>query len=222
LISAYMKRSGIVVYSPGRPKNDVSSEIFSALGKYFRSDIGGAWAPSELTMLLCPSAEDVTELARSASNADYCFAYILSPAQRRREDRPWQQLFFTIGEKELCESDINVGSRRFALVVDASIDDIARIEPLPTFQLSVPAEIPRTAFEAALGQAEEGLTRVLVPPSSDWATGGFTGALLARVNTWAQRNTGVFTFDDAFGGRTNIIYEGGRRLRHFPFAVQEG
>lgn len=210
-----MNRSALLLYSLS---GDSARDAFSALASLLRSDVGGAWGPGELQILEGGSADQVREAIARARGADYFLGYIFAACMLRRGPRPWPQLILRCGGEEFDESALNPGCPRCALIVDVhsgSADTVGL-----QFPTAKNPDGARAVFEQALAQAEQGWVRAY--PDAGYLSGsrGYTAEVLQRVAEWDARNSGVFSLDSAFKGVAGAVYEGGRRMRHFPFAVK--
>ena len=90
----------------------------------------------------------------------------------------------------------------------------------------------RNLYLNSLAAAESGLVKIFATNIGGSAadTHSFTQHLLNETNIWASKNRGILHLGDAVELARNSMkrenpqqqpeYRGGRRLRHFPFAVQ--
>jgi hypothetical protein len=90
----------------------------------------------------------------------------------------------------------------------------------------------RNLYMNSVAAAESGLVKIFVTRVDSSAAGAhsFTRHLLNETNIWISKNRGILYLREAVelarysmkleNPQQQPEYEGGRRMRHFPFAVQ--
>ena len=236
-----MNRQAIILSSSPQ-RNPVPSVHFDAstFDSFLRSNLGGAWISEEIFRAENASRDQINTALRRSREADYSLLFFAGHGDVVKMDRPWTEmrLFLASGET-ITERELNPGSRRCTLMFDCCRRAAEQIAPGRLAEPSGPlprgkdSSWSRTAYEQSLSAAEAGLVKMFAVGTDRIATGGnsFTQYLIKETIRWAAENKGVLTLDQALSLATNAMeknmaeqkadYRGGRRLRHFPFAVQE-
>ncbi len=204
---------------------------------FLRSNAGGGWHENEIKSP-SPAAADVLGAVDSVAHSDYSLVVFIGHGAMVKEDRPWKETRITLNEKEtlLADRQLNTGSPRLTLVLDCCRDllwpaNTGCLSELECFRSKGSnATIFRGVFEANLLQAEQGITKIF-PPSENISS--FSRYLIGGAYEWCKhhKHESVLSWSDAvtygnmkmaaehfFKGQ-GFVYQGGRRLRHFPMAI---
>ncbi|KAJ3060727.1 hypothetical protein HK102_009378, partial [Quaeritorhiza haematococci] len=214
--------------------------------RWLLSDHGGAWEEEEIQVLNCPGPASVQAWVKAASFADYALVafsghghHVKNTATNREETR-----VILRGGEEFSVGDLNPNNARCTLIVDAC-REVTTIHLLESVKAARAAYVRsagnvrqrhRDAFDAAVQACGEGTIRLyscsVGQIAGDTQDGGvFTFGLIDGAESWATRTsiTAELPINRAFEiaksytlgqrPRQAPMYEGDRRLRHFPFGV---
>lgn len=232
------RRAILIGASPSDdPLQFVAADV-ALWGDFLQSNEGGAWNPSEiLDATHLTKTELLHELARARST-DFSLVVFVGHGFTIDTGLPWTELSLILETGEtLLERELNPGNPRCCIVLDCcrthgeNIEAIMEQRKSASLKESYAAVRSRQAYDAAAAQAEMGAVTI-------YATGDNTGAadeksfsqhLLRTASKWAESNLGVLTAKDAVRIAAKELtqthpqqhpeYRGGRRLRHFPFAI---
>jgi hypothetical protein len=204
---------------------------------FLQSDVGGAWEDGEIVLNTNPTREQIQAAVTSARNADYTLTLFVGQGELRKGALPWEEMQILLGSGELVtERELNSGTQRCALIFDcgnSTTNQDGEALPSVSFEIS-PTNGARSnsrhQYEAALGAAERGLTKVYATPAGNSLhTRSFAQHLLHQSHRWAEANRGTLNLGDAVlranaalereGYPHAAQYLPGRRLHDFPFAV---
>ena len=234
-----MKRQAILIGAspPDEPLRYVASDV-ALWGEFLQSNEGGAWTESEiLDATHLAKTELLNELAR-ARFTDFSLVVFVGHGFTTETDLPWTELSLILETGQtILERELNPGNPRCCIVLDCcrtrgeNIEAIMEHRKSASLEESYAAIRSRQAYDSAVDQAEMGAVTV-------YATGDNTGAadeksfsqyLIRSASKWTEFNPGVLNVRDAVRiGAAELThthpqqhpeYHGGRRLRHYPFAV---
>ncbi len=230
-----MKRKAMLIAASfeDNPIPGVYSDL-AMFRSFIQSNLGGAWEKNEIFIQENPMRDDVLSMINSDRNADYSLVFFAGLGEVVKMDLPWSEVRVRLNSGEnIIERELNTGSPRCTLILDCSRKTAAQEERL-SVKSSVLSEHGvrldfRNLYENELASAEAGLVKIY---SMAVASGqhSFTQYLLNESIGWAAKNNGTLSLANATSlardamKRENLAqqpeYRGGRRLRHFPFAVQ--
>lgn len=231
-----MRRSAILIAASGADSKQ--NESVQDLWRVFlKTPAGGGWYENEIN---CPSPaiSDVMGAVDSVAQSDYSLVVFIGHSAMVKEGRPWKETRIELNEKEtlLADRQLNTGTPRLTLVLDCCRD---LLWPVTLGHLSgIERFLPtganeaffREVFEANLLQAEKGITKVY---SAEERNSSFSQFLIDGACEWCKhhKHESVLSWSDAVtvgqrrmeaehvSTRQGFIYQGGRRLRHFPMAI---
>jgi hypothetical protein len=220
------------------PIPDVYSDL-AAVSNFLRSNIGGAWDVNEIFQGLGSTRDQILSAIRAANDGDYCLAFFAGRGELVKMGRPWREMRMVLSSGEaITERELNSGSARCTLILDCSRRTVGQNKETLLFETpGVPDRVEvsseyRNYYEECLRAAEGGLVRIYATEAGSVSTdaGSFTQQLLREANMWSVTNKGALPLGDAVALARDAMsrespqqiveYLGGRRLRHFPFAVQ--
>lgn len=207
-------------------------------GEFLQSNEGGAWNESEiLDASHLNKATLMSELAR-LKPYDYSLIVFAGHGFTTETDLPWTELRLILESGDsVLERELNPGTPRCCIVLDCcrtrgeNIEAIMEHRKSASLKEAYAAVRSRQAYDTTAAQAEMGAVTVYATGDNTEAfdKGSFSQHLIRSAVDWAQSNLGVLTIKDAVRiGAEELIkihpqqvpeYHGGRRLRHFPFAV---
>jgi hypothetical protein len=210
----------------------------AAFDDFLQSSTGGAWTRQEVVSLIDPTKAAVLTEVKAATAADYSLVFFAGESEMVKLGRPWQEarILLSLGDT-MIERELNPGSPRCTLILDCcrhSVQASAGSRVASSSALPKRETLPkasRSAYDEALLRAEAGLVKVFAmavgAAASD--TPSFTQHLILKAKQWATNSGGVLSLDEAIAlavessQHDNRLrpaqYFGGRRVRHFPFAV---
>jgi len=235
-----MKRKAILLAAS--PENNPIPGVFSDLTAFYsflRSNPGGAWEPEEIICENDSTRDQILKFVVEAKDAEYTLVYFAGHGEIIKTELPWPETRMLLSSGQtILEREINSGSPRCTLIMDCcrrlpEQDDaklLIKISMLLEHGEGV-AEF-RNIYQKALAAAETGLVKLFSTEIGGSAadTHSFTQHLLNETNIWTSKNRGILYLGDAVELAKHSMkrenpqqqpeYRGGRRLRHFPFAVQ--
>lgn len=235
-----MKRKAILLAaSPGNnPIPGVFADM-NAFSTYLKSNVGGAWASDEIICENNPTRDQIVRAVKEAITVDYTMVYFAGHGEATKSELPWTEtrMYLSSGET-ITEREINPGSPRCTLIMDCCLRMPDPDEGKLLTKTSMLSEsINRGAeyhnlYMNNLSAAESGLVKIFVTKVGNAVADlhSFTQHLLKDSNIWASNNRGILHLGEAVELAQNSMklensqqqpeYRGGRRLRHFPFAVK--
>lgn len=190
------------------------------------------------------SISDIAAAVTAAKGSDYSLVVFIGQGKRVIEDRPWKETRIDLSNTEsiLAERQLNTEAPRLTMVLDCCSDDSDLLSASHNFRfgkttldMSKKSAI-RLAYDTALQTAEKGFVKILQEPAEEGSFSGsyFSPHLICMAKDWAIRHKvgSILTLNDikndyqvndcqqsmASNG-VQFIYRGGRRLKHFPFAI---
>ena len=235
-----MKRKAILLAAS--PVNDPIPGVFAdleAFHKFLKSNAGGAWSSSEIVCADDPTRDQIIAAVLEAKAVDYSLVYFAGHGDTVKTDLPWKETRMYLGTGQtVTEREINSGSPRCTLIMDCC----RRTPELDEGKLLVKSAMLlehgegggeyRNLYQQSLMTAESGLVKVFSTKVGAAAADehSFTQHLLNEAANWSVKNRGVLHLGDAVdlakasmkrvNPQQEPEYRGGRRLRHYPFAVQ--
>ena len=231
-----MKRHALIIECSainGQDKLPGAIRDAEAWQKYLRSNIGGAWSDSEISILRNPTPSEMKALISRRSD-DYNFitfsghGYVASHTN---------ETMICLQGGSLSETDLITPASRSTVILDscrgilsAHFSEALCSEMYKSF---VDSQRYRTLFDNAISRAEKGVCQLYgcsfgEAAQESKAGGEFTQALIQAGESWNER--GVLSLHRAFEHAEKILQRTspgqtpesklGRRLNHFPFAVQ--
>jgi hypothetical protein len=235
-----MKRKAILLAASS--ENNPIPGVFSDLNSFYsflRSNPGGAWASDEIICEHDPTRDQALEFVGQAKDFDYCLVYFAGHGDIVKTELPWPETRMLLSSGQtITEREINSGSPRCTLIMDCcrrtpeQDDEKMFIKNSMLLEHGEGEAEFRNLYQKSLAAAESGLVKIFATKVAGSAadTHSFTQHLLNETNIWISKNTGILHFGDAVELAKNSMkrenpqqqpeYRGGRRLRHFPFAVQ--
>lgn len=215
-------------------KSNPGDEELAALKSFLRGGVGGAWSDEELVVMLNPTRSDVLSEIEAAANADYCLMYVHGPGEYIHGDLPWPEARLNLSSSELVtESELNPGTPKYALLLDMTRHRSSLEDSHLKFNFGLPT-LTEKPLHRYLGQvlgAEAGSVKIRraltdTPSMEHWSV---ASALLLAAEQWLKTGKEMLTLPEAVvlareslrhrSVDPSLEYLGGRRLRHFPFAV---
>ncbi len=214
--------------------------------RFLESDFGGAWTSGEIVKLSHPDRKRVFDELTKASVKDYAFISF-SGHGHHVVGKDLDETRVVLNDKEeisVTELDpgnsrrlLNIDSCRGITVVEKAMIKIAAFEARASFNLHR-RERCRQLFDEAVIAAERG--RIVMyscginEAAGESNTGGyFSKALVTCSETWANAqphgNDRVYYTNEVFACAAAVttrrepqqhpVFEPGRRMKHFAFAV---
>ena len=205
--------------------------------KFLKSPCGGGWESSEVDKLKDPDFRQLEAALRKLFDVDYAFIVFCGHGATVKLDKPWTETLLYFGNHgTLTDSKINPGPRRCTLLLDCcrghlplSADQLFLIEGKAASYLDRDAS--RTLFDNALSQADRGLVTIYAASVGESASDrrSFSKQLILQTENVMEVHKGVLPQPLAVELTAEAMketmpqqhpeYNGGRRLNHFPFAV---
>lgn len=239
-----MNREALIIYCEKSKYGDLpgAKADAKAWNTFLQNPTGGSWFTSEITTVASPTKSWLDrKLVEMRDNADIAFIAFSGHGFHRRVSTI-DASFICINDKDDYKvSDLNCGVDRVMIIADTC----RGIEPV-TEQYSVNASLRKSArakvstrarYEKAFQQAEKGAIFLYAcdideSAGDDEVKGGYFSSSLIRTTTeWASTASlgGVrdarkafdeaYAFTNALAPQQHPVYNGGRRMRHFPFGV---
>jgi hypothetical protein len=211
----------------------------AAFYSFLQSNHGGAWDTKEIFRGENSARNQILSAINAAKNADYSLVFFAGHGEAVKMGLPWLETRMLLSSGEtITERELNSGSPRCTLILDCCRRTPEQNKEMFLINASILLERGegssdfRNFYEKNLSAAESGLVKVYATATGSAAADkhSFTQHLLNESYMWATRNKGTLDLGDAVALAKNAMkrenpqqrpeYQGGRRLRHFPFAVQ--
>lgn len=218
------------------------------LGSFLLEDHAGAWEQDEIALLHNPSVADVRSVLREAATKDYVFLAFSGHGYHVR-GRSLEEDRICLGStEEMAVSELNPGTARFTCLIDTCRKVEAAPLVLEARKFANAAKALkydyrwrcRQLFDDALSNSERGTISLfscdLDEAAGETKEGGyFTSSLLDSANVWKDSLSGGLSSSlDLYSAFTRSVdavhrtshnqqhpqFQGGRRLRYFPWAVR--
>ena len=206
---------------------------------FLMSNIGGAWNnDSEIFEILKPTKNNVLKAIKTASKYDYALISFSGHGYVDKDEIGFNETFLCLNDDEkISERVLNPGGARCMIIMDCCHHLPSKGNDIVMESIKVASKISsdntryRALFEHEILKCEKGCTRIYSADINESAEDetSFTNILLTTANIWASLNSGVLKINKAMDNVSSIIeeihsqqhpkYFGGRRLNHFPFAV---
>ena len=235
-----MKRKAILFAAS--PENNPAPGVFSDLTAFYsflRSNPGGSWESEEIIREDDPTRDKILKSVTEARDAEYSLVYFAGHGEIIKTELPWPETRMHLNSSQtISEREINSGSPRCTLIMDCcqrtpeQDEEKLLIKPSMLLEHGEGGAEFSNLYQKSLAAAESGLVKVFATKVRGSAADmhSFTQHLLNETNIWTSKNRGVLYLGDAVELAKNSMkrenpqqqpeYRGGRRLRHFPFAVQ--
>lgn len=235
-----MNRKAILLAAS--PENNPIPGVFSDLSafhSFLRSNPGGSWEPEEIICEDDSTKDSILKSVYEAKSAEYSLVYFAGHGEIIKTELPWPETRMHLSSGEtISEREINSGSPKCTLIMDCCRRTPEQDEKQLLVKTSMLLERGkdgaefRNLYQKSLAAAESGLVKIFATKvgGSVADTHSFTQHLLNETNIWTSKNRGTLYLGDAVELAKNSMkrenpqqqpeYRGGRRLRHFPFAVQ--
>ena len=203
--------------------------------KFLTSNLGGTWLDKEIESFHKPDWKVLRGFLDGCKGKDYVFIVFSGHGGHVMEEPAGLRgTRVCLNDHDMPSvADFNPGNPRCAIVLDSCRGEIQLEEK--TANMESFSDNPwRRLFDEAVAKAETGFVRMYacdIGQSSEVDNkigSDFTNALIGAAAAWRGERQ-VYTLSDAFNDASKSfhypeqqrpIYEAGRRLRHFPFAVK--
>lgn len=204
---------------------------------FLQSNLGGAWRPSELLSLRDPSIDEVQKGLIAAGECEYSFIIFCGHGELIKLNKPWRETVINFGHYgNVSESQINPKTPWCTLLFDCCrlagefSNDLNFLIESKSASVEVRSST-RELFDKTLENSEKGLVKVFAASPGEAAEDekSFSKQLVHLARAWMATGEGVLRLDAAVAlaaqemkqilPQQNPEYLGGRRHRHFPFAI---
>lgn len=237
-MKAMTRRAILIGASPADDPLQLVAVDIALWGEFLQCDEGGAWEESEiLDASRFGRGALLSELAQ-ANSYDYALIVFAGHGFTTKTDLPWTELNLILESGEtVLERELNPGTPRCCIVLDCcrargeNIEALMEHRKLASLEETYAAVRSREAYDTALEQSEMGAVSVYATGDNSAAADkrSFSQHLIRSATNWSHSNFGVLNIKDAVNiGTEELIktypqqhpeYQGGRRLKHYPFAV---
>ena len=209
---------------------------------FLRSLHGGAWYDkTEIVSLYNQSSEIILKEVSSMTNHDYALILFAGHGEIKKDYLGLYETFLFINENDkLSERDLNPGNSRCMIFLDCCRTKSEETDVILESEYIVKAASElneyeilkyREQFDKYVLKCEKGCTKVYAAKLDQEAddTNSFSKILLRFAILWSKKNFGLLSIDKAmdmtktFFSKVNPQqsprYQGGRRLHHYPFAI---
>lgn len=229
-----MKRLAFLIGGTYRASaNRLSSveEDIRAWRKFLTSPCGGSWTNGEIIDLSGKARNVIATEIRRGGDADYSLVCFSGRGRLVKDRFGFSTTKLFVNDRdEMMEDECNPGSPWCTMVFDCSLKRLAKEKAALSGKMpgvSFP-EDARVRFEEELLKCETGLVVACFADAGGTTANkrSFSQALLSVVRKRESYSDGVLRIDQAVRLAGNAmpkrhapVYEGGRRVRHFPFAL---
>lgn len=216
-----------------RDQLDGVKQDLDAWKGYLQSRAGGQWRPDEIITMIRSAKEQVLRAVSDAAVADYAIVCFSGHGDVVRDRYGFSCTRAYLDDATvMMEDELNPGNDRCTLFMDCCRHPVE--EPSISIGLDSFAESfslrrdTRRIFDSAVAHCEKGFVKVYAAGYDESAADAksFTRTLIGVAEEWAGENMGVLTLKEAIplasnglDPQQNPVYNAGRRLGHFPFAV---
>lgn len=210
---------------------------------FLSSPMGGAWEDSEIWVLRTPTIESLTSILALFSNYEYILLAFSGHGYHLRGGRIDETRICLKGKKELSVGSLNNGVPKMTIVVDAcrEVHLLEKKEFIAAFaadelrsrMVGLDRVSYRNRYNDQIKIAPAGVEILyscdLNEAANETSNGGIFTQSLIRVGEDYKERGGILTVDRAFllakhyvtykYPQQHPIFEGGRRITHYPFAV---
>ena len=237
-----MKRSAILITADSL-RSDYIQSIGSLWHDFLRTNVGGRWHSDEI---LCPNpnTQDVLTAVNSIRNVDYSLVVFIGQGVLVKEDCPWMEMRIGLNDKEtlLADRQLNTGSPCLTLVLDCYQNSAQKIndsfsQNKHTQFDTINSDVKfRGIYEDSMQYAERGFVKIYSTSQTHKGrqTPLFSSFMIDEAYKWSNfhDDKSILSWNDAVGLAQKrmkeyglsmedyqLVYQGGRRLRHFPLAI---
>lgn len=243
-----MKRKALLIEAsatPGETALPGAAKDPDVIKRFLKSQAGGEWEESEIEILRNPSCFEVKLSVKLASVADYAFV-AFSGHGHHVVGKGVDETRICLRDGQMSAYELNTGSDRCTVVIDAcrkvthlveNVEKYARARAM-LFSNTLVKRGYRQYFDKQLEECGTGVIYLyscnLNEAAGENSEGGFfTLFLVDSGETWhdsqASRWNQCYTLEDSFKSAAAMttkrqpqqhpVYDPGRRLDSFPFAV---
>ena len=230
-----MKRRAFLIggnyQAPGNSLSGVGPDI-AAWKQYLMSPCGGSWAEDEILDLSGGSKDEIADMLQVGRALDYSLVCFSGHGYLTKDRFGFNMTMTLIDDGvEMSERELNPGSPWCMQILDCCRKD-SENEKVASFDESLNMTFrydTRALFESELLKCERGLVKVFAADEGEEAADdrSFSRVLMEVSRRMVETcQGGVLQIDEAvrfakaeMPPQQSPIYMGGRRLRHFPFAV---
>lgn len=238
-----MKRKAIIMGSNYDGKLSGVAEDINTWVKFLTKPIGGGWGDSEIEVLshatTCSAVQKAVKLAANVDYAFICFSGHGGIYQRKKDFLGMYETFICLDENVIISERLlnpGAGCPRCTILLDCC----RYVEEINESMVKVAneglvgnlddIEIARKIFDKQLERSEKGCTKIYSASIEQGADDekSFSCAMVKLANLFFSQNphTQLLTIDQAVRSTSIYLdpqqvpqYLGGRRLQHFPFAI---
>lgn len=242
-----MKRQAIIIGSNPDTKIPGAIADVHAWEKFLLSLMGGAWNASEIKTLINPTnSQAIINIISNAAYVDYAFIVFSGHGgiyKREKDALGFFETFLYLNNNNvLSERQLNPGKNcpRCTIMIDCCRGHVPELDTilkeasaLEDIQTKFSREYFRELFDDQLDRSEKGCVKIYSTSMGSEASDqiSFSRILIKSANSYFIKNQKktILQIDEAvnFAKQTmsNILpqqnpqYYGGRRLVHFPFAI---
>lgn len=207
------------------------AEIIRAWRRFLTSPYGGSWTDDEIVDLSGEDKNAIVSEIRRGGEADYSLVCFFGHGRLAKDRFGFSAAKVFINDRDaLQEDECNPGSPRCSMILDCSRKRPSRDKV--SFAKETPGESTRenarARFEEELLKCETGLAMVFAADDGEASADGrsFSRVLIAGAKDPDNYSDGILRIDravrlagNATPERRTPVYEGGRRVLHFPFAL---
>jgi hypothetical protein len=209
---------------------------------FLKSPLGGAWDENEIKILRTPTKSLLEINLSSAKSYNYVFIAFSGHGYHAKGKNINETRICLYGSQEISVNTLNCGSPKTTIVIDAcrevhvikeDITATFAMDELSKRMLYADRAAHRKLFDDAITSAPMGAEYLyscnLDEAAGESSEGGYFTQALLRSGKNFNKKACVLTVDDAFregkyyvtakAPQQHPVFEGGRRLTHFPFAV---
>jgi hypothetical protein len=211
-------------------------------GYFLKSPLGGAWEKDEIMVLNTPTKSLLEVYLSIVRKNDYVFIAFSGHGYHAKAKNIDETRICLAGKEELSVNFLNCGAPKITIVVDAcrevhylkeDLSAVFAMDELSKRMLCADKEKYRKLYDEQIEQAPTGAEYLyscnLNESAGESSQGGYFTQALLRCGEKFDKNNSVYTVHDAFwcayvrlsnkASQQNPVFEGGRRLTHYPFAV---
>lgn len=218
-----------------RPLAGVSADI-DAWGTFLCSSMGGCWRDDEVRDLSSWTVDDIRAAIKSARDNFYTMVIFAGHGEVRKDQYGFLRTYAWLNDDvAMSEHELNPGSERATLIMDCCRKVQLQLinesmEKYALDELVLNGVDTRKVYENELDMCETGFVKVYAADIGQSATDdeSFSRTLIEGLrDAYVHGNMGrVVNIRDAVNLAGRIlppqqtpVYNGGRRLKHYPFAI---
>jgi len=235
-----MKRKAILIGASPQddPLENVALDV-ATWQEFLKTNHGGGWDENcEIIDATEMNREDLLKLLQQTKDHDFSMVIFAGHGFSVKTDLPWPELNLILQTGEtILEREINPGTPRCNIILDCCRAHGENVRPLEervkksSLERAYDEVRARILYDNALESAESGLVRIYATGDNAAAAdkASFSQILIHSSMRWAGHNQGILSIKDAVAMAATEMesirpqqipeYNGGRRLRHFPFAL---